>query len=220
MYQYILFDLDGTLTNPKEGITRSVQYALKHYGIEEENLDNLVCFIGPPLQDSFQNYYGFSPEKSMEAVEKMRERYRTVGLYENEIFPGIESLLRELKEQGKVLAVSTSKPTEFSLKILERFRILQYFDVVVGSNLDGTRTNKWEVIEETLKQLDIKPEKYQKVLMIGDRKHDVEGAKRFAIDCGGVYYGFAPEGELEEAGALFTVKTVEELRIALRDIIK
>lgn len=212
MYQYMLFDLDGTLTNPKEGITKSVQYSLKHFGIEEENLDNLVCFIGPPLLDSFNEYYGFSLEKSAEAVIKMRERYMTVGKFENEIFEGIPELLRDLKEKGKILAVSTSKPTKTSLEILEHFDILKYFDVVVGANLDGTRTRKWEVIDETLKQLKIEPSDYGKVLMVGDRKHDVEGAAKFGIDCGGVYYGFAPEGELEEAGAVFVVDTVEELR--------
>lgn len=212
MYQYFFFDLDGTLTNPKEGITKSVRYALKHFGIEEPNLDNLVRFIGPPLQDSFCEYYGFSPEKSMEAVLKMRERYQTVGKFENEIFEGIPELLSDLKAQEKVLAVSTSKPESFATDILKHFHILEYFDVVVGANLDGTRTRKWEVIEETLKRLGIGENDYEKVLMVGDRKHDVEGAAHFGIDCAGVYYGFAESKELEEAGAVITVNTVEELR--------
>lgn len=212
MYQYILFDLDGTLTNPKEGITKSVRYALKYYGIEEPDLDNLVKFIGPPLQDSFSEYYGFSKEKAMEAVFKMRERYKTAGKFENEIYEGIPELLAELKKEGKILAVATSKPETFSIEILEHFHILKYFDVVAGANLDGTRTRKWEVIEEALNRLKIGKESYSKVLMIGDRKHDVEGAGHFGIACGGVYYGFAQENELEEAGAVFTVNTVKELR--------
>lgn len=212
MYKYILFDLDGTLTNPKEGITKSVRYALKHYGIDEPDLDNLVKFIGPPLQDSFQEYYGFSPETAMEAVFKMRERYRTKGKFENEIFEGIPGLLKALKEQGKILAVATSKPERFAVEILEHFRILEYFDVVAGANMDGSRTRKCEVIEEALSRLNINKEEYPEVLMIGDRLHDVEGAAYFGIDCGGVYYGFAEPGELENAGAVFTVNTVEELQ--------
>lgn len=211
MYQILLFDLDGTLTNPKEGITKSARYALDFYGIHVEDLDKLTCFIGPPLQESFQEFYGFSKEKAWEATLKFRERYGTVGLWENEIFPGIADMLKRLKEAGKRLAVATSKPEILAEKVLDRFQILEYFEVVAGSELEGNRITKSEVIEEALRRLGRRPEDCRDILMVGDRKHDVEGATAFGMDCLGVSFGFAEEGELEAAGAIDTADTVEEL---------
>ncbi len=211
MYRILLFDLDGTLTNPKEGITKSAQYALDYYGIHVEDLDKLTCFIGPPLQESFQEFYGFSKEKAWEATLKFRERYGTVGLWENEIFPGMAGMLKKLKEAGKRLAVATSKPEPLAEKILDKFQISEYFEVVSGSELEGGRITKSEVIEEALRRLGRKPDDCRDILMVGDRKHDVEGAAVFGMDCMGVSFGFAEEGELEEAGAIDTADTVEEL---------
>ncbi len=211
MYQILLFDLDGTLTNPKEGITKSAQYALDYYGIHVEDLDKLTCFIGPPLQESFQEFYGFSKEKAWEATLKFRERYGTVGLWENEIFPGMAGMLKRLKEAGKRLAVATSKPEPLAEKILDKFQILEYFEVVSGGELEGGRITKSEVIAEALRRLGRKPEDCRDILMVGDRKHDVEGAAVFGMDCLGVSFGFAEEGELEAAGAIDTADTVEEL---------
>lgn len=153
MYQYILFDLDGTLTDPKIGITTCVQYALHKMGIEEPDPDKLEPFIGPPLTDSFRDFYDMDEEKAGQAVTYYRERFSTVGLLENEVYPGIPEMLAELKRAGKRLAIASSKPTVFVKKILEHFEICQYFDVIVGSELDGTRSRKEEVVEEALRQL-------------------------------------------------------------------
>lgn len=210
MYRYILFDLDGTLTDPKEGITRCVQYALRYFGIEADTED-LVDFIGPPLLESFQKYYHLDDEQGHMALKKYRERFSDIGIFENGVYPGIQELLAELKEQGRKIALATSKPGVYAERILERYKLLPYFDVVVGSELDGRRTDKGEVITEAFRQLQIQDEHKQEVLMIGDRLHDMIGAGKNQIDKLGVYYGYAHEGELEEAGADYIVHTVEEL---------
>ncbi len=214
MYQYILFDLDGTLTDPKIGITSCVQYALHKLGIEEPDLDELEPFIGPPLTDSFREFYGFDDETVQQAVIYYRERFSTVGLFENDIYPGIAQMLERLKQAGRRLAVASSKPTVFVKQILEHFEILSYFDVVVGSELDGTRVKKEEVVEEALRQLLCDGNGHD-IVMVGDRKFDIEGAKAYGIDSIGVAYGYAACGELEEAGADVIVETVEELEKAL-----
>ena len=152
-YQYLLFDLDGTITDPKVGITTCVQYALEHFGIHEPDNDKLEPFIGTPLQDSFEQFYHMDAETAKQAVAKYRERFQTVGLYENEIYDGMADLLKTLKEGGCRLAVASSKPTVFVKKILEHFDVVQYFDVVVGSELDGSRAKKEEVVQEALRQL-------------------------------------------------------------------
>lgn len=214
MYQYILFDLDGTLTDSKIGITSCVQYALHKLGIEEPDLDELEPFIGPPLTDSFREFYGFDDETVQQAVIYYRERFSTVGLFENDIYPGIAQMLERLKQAERRLAVASSKPTVFVKQILEHFEILSYFDVIVGSELDGTRAKKEEVVEEALRQLLCGGNGHD-IVMVGDRKFDVEGAKAYGIDSIGVAYGYAACGELEEAGADVIVETVEELEKAL-----
>lgn len=212
MYQYILFDLDGTLTDPKEGITKSVQYALADQGIIEEDLLKLEPFIGPPLLDSFMEFYQMNEEDAHKAIAKYRERFQKTGLYENEIYPGISQMLQSLQHDGRRLAVASSKPTVFVEKILRHFHIKQYFDVIVGSELDGTRSKKEEVVEEALKQLfEDKTPDPETVVMVGDRKFDVEGARAFSIPSIGVEYGYAGAGELQEAGATHIVKSVREL---------
>ena len=218
MYHYILFDLDGTLTDPKPGITGCVQYALRKFGIEEPDLDKLEPFIGPPLLDSFQEFYGFEEEKGQQAIIYYRERFRTVGLFENEVYPGIAQMLARLQEAGCHLAVASSKPEIFVKRILEHFGLLSYFEVVVGSELDGRRARKEEVVEEALRQL-LGEEaltqhglrRIEDAVMVGDRKFDIQGAKRFGIASIGVRYGYAGQGELEEAGADMIVATVGEL---------
>lgn len=216
MYQYYLFDLDGTLTDPKIGITSCVQYALKAFGIEEENLDKLEPFIGPPLIDSFMSFYGMTEQEAKKAVVKYRERFSIKGKYENEIYEGIPELLKCLKEAGKRLAIASSKPTVFVKDILEYFHIQQYFDVIVGSELDGRRNAKEEVVEEALAQLyeKEKPDP-ERTVMIGDRKFDIEGAKAHGIHSVGCAYGYAAAGELEEAGAEVIVNSVNALKEAL-----
>lgn len=210
MFQYVLFDLDGTLTDPKEGITKSVQYALAAYGIEEPDLDKLTPFIGPPLKSSFMDFYQMSEEDAVGAVEKYRERFNPIGIYENAIFPGIANMLSTLKSQGVMLSIASSKPTCLVERVLEHFDILKYFDFVVGSELDGTRSKKEEVVEEALRLMVPEADRHL-VAMVGDRKFDIEGAKAFGLTGVGVSFGYAQENELEEAGADYIVDTVEEL---------
>lgn len=216
MFSYILFDLDGTLSDPKQGICGSVQYALKSFGIEEPDIDRLESFIGPPLRDSFMKYYGFTPEQAEEAVAKYRERFSVTGKYENTLYPGIAPLLHDLVRAGAKLAIASSKPTVYVEDILVHFGIRQYFDIVVGSELDGTRDRKEEVVDEALRQLD---EKYGakpcEVVMVGDRCFDVEGAKAAGTRSVAVTYGYAQPGELEQAGADIIVRDVEGLRQVL-----
>ncbi len=215
MFDYILFDLDGTLTDPKLGITRSVQYALRALGIEEPSLDKLEPFIGPPLADSFREFYGLEEEQVVTAVAKYRERFSDQGIYENEIYPGTARMLASLRAGGKKLAIASSKPTPFVERILDHFEIRAYFDYIIGSNMDGTRGKKEEVVEEALRQMlpaGMTPaEKKAGVAMVGDRRFDIEGAREHGITSVGVSFGYAPEGELEQAGADHIVDTVEAL---------
>ena len=219
MFEYILFDLDGTLTDPKLGITSSVQYALRALGIEEPSLDRLEPFIGPPLADSFREFYGLEGERLATAIDKYRERFATQGIFENEIYPGIPQMLADLKAKDKLLAIASSKPTLFVEQILEHFEIGKYFDHVVGSNMDGTRGTKEEVVEETLRQMltvEMTPaQKRDAVAMVGDRKFDIEGARAHGITSVGALFGYAPEGELEEAGADYIVNSVRSLQVLL-----
>lgn len=207
MYDLILFDLDGTLTNPEEGITKSVQYALEGYGITENNIDNLRRFIGPPLVDGFMGFYGMNREDALGALARYRERFSEVGLYENELLEGCEKLLKDLKEKGKKLALATSKPHIYAKKILEHFDLIKYFDILVGAEFDGTRNDKADVIKEVLKQAG----EYNNPVMVGDRMHDIIGAKKNNIPCIGVTFGFAVEGELEENGAIKIADSMENL---------
>lgn len=213
MKKYLLFDLDGTLTDPKVGICTCVQYALASFGIEEPDIEKLTPFIGPPLKDSFQEFYGFTDEQAAAAIEKYRERFQDVGLFENEIYAGVPEMLKSLNAKGMFLAVASSKPTVFVKRILEHFDIAKYFKVVVGSELDGTRTSKDEVVEEALRQLfGDQPVDKSAVYMIGDRKFDIEGAKAMGVESVGVSYGYGGMEELREAKADYIVRSVEELQ--------
>ncbi len=211
--QYMLFDLDGTLTDPKIGITTCVAYALEHLGVKTENLDDLCKFIGPPLIDSFQDDYGFSQEDAKFLVSKYRERFSEKGLFENRIYDGIKELLKSLYDQDKIIILATSKPTVYAKKILEYFEIAQYFTFVSGSELNGTRDDKAEVIKYALEQNRITD--ISNVVMIGDRKYDVIGAKKHGIKCIGVLYGYGDLEELTMAGADTIVADVAELGTVL-----
>lgn len=218
MKEYLLFDLDGTLTDPKVGICTCVQYALAHLGIEEPDLDKLEPFIGPPLKDSFMEFYGMSEEQAQEAVEKYRERFKEKGIFENTMYKGVPKMLRNLRARGMTLAVASSKPTVFVRQILEHFKIDKYFKVVMGSELDGTRGTKEEVVRATLRELfDKKPVDRDKVYMIGDRRFDVEGAHGEKVESVGVTYGYGSMEELKKAKSDYIVRSVEELeRFLLR----
>lgn len=214
-YTTILFDLDGTLTDPKVGITKSVQFALRRFGIDVSNLDNLVHFIGPPLFDSFREAYGFSEDEARQAIVYYREYFSTQGIYENQLYPGIPELLSALKTENRCVVMATSKPTVFAEKIAKHFRIAQYFDMIVGSNLDGTRSAKGEIIGYILKQLE--PVLRGTVIMVGDRKYDILGAKNQGIDSIGVTYGYGSVEEISRYEPTFTVATVGDLEKTLFD---
>ena len=208
-YEYILFDLDGTLTDSGIGITNSVMYALEKYGIEVSDRRELNKFIGPPLWNSFEDYYGFSKEEAKTAVEYYREYYREKGIFENLVYDGFEDLLKTLKDNNMILIVATSKSEVFAKQILEHFGIAKYFDYVAGSELDGTRVKKYEVIKYALESCNIT--ELSKAIMIGDREHDIIGAKAVGIDSIGVVFGYGDKSELEKAGADFIVETVADI---------
>ena len=206
-YSNIFFDLDGTLSNPKQGITRSVQYALTSFGFESDT-EALTKFIGPPLRESFSKFYGFSVEDSERAVAKYREYFAERGIFENEVYLGIPEMLERLATAGKMPVLATSKPQIYAKRILEHFGLAQYFVFVAGCELDGTRDAKAEVIAYALRNLSLAPEN---AIMVGDRKHDILGANAHTMDSVGVLYGFGDRAELEKAGAPHIVETVKEL---------
>lgn len=210
MYQAILFDLDGTLTESGEGITKSVQYALEKIGKPEPDLDALRVFVGPPLLEQFMKYADLDRETAQQAVIFYRERYSTVGIYENRVYPGVEKMLEELRRKGYTLAVASSKPEFFVKKILEHFGLSPYFHEVVGSEMDGNRTGKSEVIEEALRRLHMEAHR-ERVLMIGDREHDVLGARKSGLDCLAVSYGYGDMEELAASKPLKIAASAEEI---------
>ncbi|MCD2503217.1 HAD family hydrolase [Clostridium sp. NSJ-145] len=211
--KYILFDLDGTVTDPMIGITKSVQYALNKFDIEVEDLNELCKFIGPPLKDSFMNFYNFTEEDALNAITYYREYFSTKGLYENTVYENFEDMLISLKEKNKTLIIATSKPTVFAEKILEHFNLKKYFDFIAGSNLDNTRTKKADVISYALEQQGIT--EVSEIIMIGDREHDVIGAKALNIESIGVLHGYGSYDELSNSGANYIVKDVKELHSLL-----
>lgn len=211
-YKHILFDLDGTLTDPKEGIINSIQYALKRYGIKKEDYE-LIHFIGPPLHVSFQKIFE-TEEKAFEAIEVYREYFSTKGKFENFVYNGIPELLKQLNELNKTLFVATSKPTIYSEQILEHFKIHHHFKKIIGSNLDGTRTEKKEIIQEVINQ--IPNVDLSEVIMIGDRKYDIIGAKHHNIDSIAVTYGYGAIEELEQERPNHIIHGVKELSDLLK----
>ena len=209
MKRYDLFDLDGTLTDPGPGITNSVAYALEKFGIYPADRRELNPYIGPPLTWAFQEYHGLSAEQAEEALLYYRERFSEKGLYENAVYPGIPELLARLRERGHTLVVATSKPEEFTHRILEHFSLAEYFSFVAGNTLDERRPTKEAVIAYARTQLpDIS---WETALMIGDRKFDVEGAHACGIPAVGVLYGYGDRAELEAAGADFLAADVASL---------
>lgn len=208
-YKYILFDLDGTLTDPAVGITQSVAYALKKFGIEVSDITQLNHFIGPPLLDSFMECYGFDKEKAQTAIDYYRERFRVKGLYENVVYDGIPEMLRALENSDKKLILATSKPEPFAKEILRHFGLEEYFVYAAGSNFDGTRTAKAEVIEYALEAAGVTDK--SAAIMIGDRKHDIIGAEKTGLDSIGVLYGYGSREELETAGATFIAENVTDI---------
>ncbi|MBM4336054.1 MAG: HAD family hydrolase [Deltaproteobacteria bacterium] len=209
-FRAVLFDLDGTLTDPKPGITRSVQYALRKRGIEPPDADQLEPFIGPPLAQSFSERLGFAAAEAKRAVDDYREYFSRQGLYENSVYDGIPALLRELRESGRRVCLATSKPTVFAERILEHFDLARHFDLVVGSHLDGTRVAKAEIIAAVLAGLG--GEAARRAVMVGDREHDVHGARSNGIDSIAVTYGYGTCEELQAPSPTSLAASVGELR--------
>lgn len=209
MYQYVLFDLDGTLTDPGLGITNSVMVALRKFDINVTDRTQLYPFIGPPLRDSFRTYYGFSDEQCERAVRYYREYFKKSGMYENEVYDGIYELLTRLKASGRSLVVATSKPEVFALEILRHFDLYRYFDLVAGATLNDVRNQKADIIKYALETLNITDK--TSAIMIGDRKHDIIGAQENGLDTIGVLYGYGTCDELKNAGATYTADTPADI---------
>ena len=212
-YQNVLFDLDGTLTDPREGITRSIQYGLSKMGIDEPDVRTLEHFIGPPLLQAFMATYGFDEAKAWEAMGYYRERFAVTGLYENHVFEGVTPLLEELVSQGRQLFIATSKPQVYAREIARHFDFARHFKVIYGSELDGTRTNKVELIRHFMSEQGLDP---AQTLMIGDRKHDLIGARDNGLDAAAVGYGFGSFEELSAFAPTYHFQTLAQLHQAFR----
>ena len=215
MIEYVLFDLDGTLTDPGEGITNSIVYALDKFGISVSDKKDLYKFIGPPLYDSFVKYCGFSHENANLAITYYREYFAPKGLYENTVYKGIEDMLGFLAEKGVKLIVATSKPEKYARAIIAHFALDRYFDDIIGATMDEKRNTKDAVIAYAIEKCKIVP---QNAIMVGDRLHDVLGAKANGMRSIGVLYGFGSYKELSDAGADMIVKDVEQLKKTLSEL--
>lgn len=210
MYKVILFDLDGTLTESGEGITKSVQYALEKLGQPEPDLKKLEVFVGPPLLQQFMKYADLDEETAVRAVEYYRERYTDIGIFENQVYPGVEDMLDKLRGKGYILAVASSKPERFVKKVLDHFDLTKYFHEIVGSEMNGGRTSKADVIEEALDRLHMGNHRDQ-VIMVGDKEHDVLGARKAGLKCLAVSYGYGSEDELKNANPLKIADSAQEV---------
>ncbi len=208
-FDYILFDLDGTLTDPYVGITESVKYALNFFGKPIPDDEALKQYIGPPLIWSFKELAGITGDDTVKAVKKYRERYETIGWKENALLDGAEELLADLKKKGKILGLATSKPEKTSIQILEYFGIDRYFDFMGGASMDLTRNTKVQVVNYTLKNLGVAD--LSKAVLVGDRHHDIDGAKEAGIASIGVLVGYGSRSELENAGADYICETLADV---------
>jgi phosphoglycolate phosphatase len=212
-FKNILFDLDGTLTDPKEGIVNSIVFALNKLGIHENSIDELDTFIGPPLRESFLKRYDLTDEQADNAMLYYREYFSVKGIYENRIYPGVKEMLESLCAHNFKLFVATSKPTVFAVEVLRHFKIDSYFDEIIGSNLDNSRTDKTEIISHILSTHGMQA---GDSVMVGDRKHDIIGAKNNRMKTIGVTYGYGSLEELLTFQPDFMVnncKEIEELLI-------
>lgn len=207
--KYILFDLDGTLTDSQDGIMNAIEYSLKTYGITVQDRNSLRPFLGPPLSESMQKYYGFDRIKAVEAVERFREYYNTRGLFENRIYPGVETMLKTVRDAGCRLFVATSKPEQVAQEILEHFGLAEYFDYIGGATPDDSRVKKADVVRYVLDTAKIA--RPLEAVMVGDRKHDILGARQNGLESVGVLYGYGDRQELEEAGADYLAEQAADI---------
>lgn len=208
-YKYLFFDLDGTLTDSCEGIYKSFEYALNYYGIKIKDINTLKPILGPPLKDSFMSMFGFDEKKAEEAVKKYRERFSSVGLFENRVYDGAENMLDVLNKNGYALILATSKPKKFASVIMEHFKLDKYFLFIDGASLDGKISDKEDVLRHIIETLDIKDT--GEILMIGDRKYDMLGAASFNIDSLGVLYGYGSFEELSSCPHVYLADTPDDI---------
>jgi phosphoglycolate phosphatase len=204
-YKAVFFDLDGTLTNPELGITSCIQYAAEYYGVKTKRED-LRKYIGPPLRDTFVEL--IDEDHADDAVKKYRERFAPVGLFENEVYPGVPETLEKLKDMGYVLCTASSKPQNFVDTILEHFDLKKYFDFIGGATMDGRISRKEDVINLVLEDTAFRAEE---VLMVGDRMFDLQGAAEFGMDAVGVLYGFGSREELSEYSNIALIDNICDL---------
>jgi len=209
MKKHIFFDLDGTLTDSMPGIVKSVQYALKHYGVEVEDLNVLKPFVGPPLVESFQKYYGFSKEQSLEAITVFREYYTDKGWCDNAPYEGIEYVLQNLIAGGKKLYVATSKPEWMAKKVLEYFALDFYFEFIGGAESDESRSKKDEVIQYVMENCGL--QNAGEIVMVGDRSHDINGAHKAGLEAVGVLFGYGDREEMEQSRAEWIAESVADM---------
>jgi phosphoglycolate phosphatase len=208
-YDVVFFDLDGTLTDPSVGIINSVKFALQKFKIKVQNPKILFEFIGPPLLESFQKYFALSQDQAVIAIDYFREYFKIKGIYENQIYPGIFELLKQLNQEGRTICIATSKPTPFAKTVLSHFNLAKFCEFIVGSNLDLTRTSKTDVIQYALSK--IPDYRKESIVMVGDRKHDIIGAQHFNIASIGVTYGFGSCDEIQDASPTYIANNVAEL---------
>ena len=207
-YKYIIFDLDGTLSDSKEGITKCVQYALKKVGIIEENLSDLEYFVGPPMVEQYMKSYGMSEEKAYETLGYYRERYTPIGIYETKAYPGVKEILEAVKNNGMKIGMATSKPQDMAVEVAKYLEIFDYFDVIRGADLHGPRQSKEEVLKKVFEDTDFDPEES---ILVGDTRYDVEGANKVGIDCIGVTWGTGTKEEMLDEGAIETFDDYESV---------
>ncbi|TFH40006.1 MAG: HAD family hydrolase [Chrysiogenales bacterium] len=208
-YSNVLFDLDGTLTDSKKGILNSVHYALAKFSIVENDTEALVRFIGPPLYDTFRESYGLSDSDAKLAVEYYREYFADTGIYENELYPDMSDILEDLAGRDICMMIATSKPTLFADRIAAHFNIKKYFRLIRGANMDGTMSEKSEIIAFLMESESLA---HDGTIMVGDRKHDIIGARKNGIDSAGVGYGYGSHEEMKEAKPTYLFRTVGDLR--------
>jgi phosphoglycolate phosphatase len=208
-YQFLLFDLDGTVTDSEEGILNSVRHCLAYYKIDPPDGKILKKFIGPPLVQSLRDHFAFEPEKAARAVRIYREYFRKKGMYENKLYPGINRLLKSLHQKGKINILATAKPTYYAKKIVRYFEIDPYFRNIIGSNMDGSRMEKKEIIYHIL---DLYPDiPVEKFVMIGDRMHDISGANHHGMDSIWVRYGYGDEEEMQSCSPTYVAESIKDL---------
>ncbi len=208
-YRYIFFDLDGTLTDSAEGITKSVAYALEKFNITVSDLNQLNVFVGPPLKEAFMKFHGLSESDALKAVEYYRERFRDVGIFENRVYDGVYELLERLNAANLKIIMATSKPEEFAKRIADHFGLTKYFTLIAGATFDGKISSKTDVLEYAFSKFDVKNK--AEAIMIGDRYHDIDGAKDMKIASIGVLYGYGSLEELKNAGATYLAEAPQTI---------